>query len=288
MEPREALTAGPPPHARGARLQPAQSALVVGTTPARAGSTRRTGSSRDSPRDHPRTRGEHILEPSPALASRGPPPHARGAHSSDRGSQRRRGTTPARAGSTPWAPGPRGAGGDHPRTRGEHIPAKVLKMAAKGPPPHARGAPDRNQPRDDLPGTTPARAGSTSRSCRRASASRDHPRTRGEHRAMVMDPAVRVGPPPHARGAPRHGHGPGRAGGTTPARAGSTGQPHPVAMPRWDHPRTRGEHISVIVRRRGVGGPPPHARGAPRQGAHRFQHRGTTPARAGSTRSSTA
>ncbi|CAL2060903.1 protein of unknown function [Streptomyces murinus] len=111
--------------------------------------------------------------------------------------------------------------GGHPRRRGDHGGGKGVKTAVKGPPPHA--------------GTT----GGVGRRVRRR---RDHPRTRGDHDAdgVLEDPVA--GPPPHARG-PQV-----RVGllhvrdGTTPARAGTTEGLCRQRRPRWDHPRTRGDH----------------------------------------------
>ncbi len=50
---------GPSPHARGTQGTDSLAAFGDGTIPARAGNTLPASSARPSPRDHPRTRGEH-------------------------------------------------------------------------------------------------------------------------------------------------------------------------------------------------------------------------------------
>src|SRR5699024_3931308 len=112
------------------------------------------------------------------------------------------GTTPACAGSTPSRVMARHCAGDHPRVRGEHPPASHSSHSPVGPPPRTRGAPGAARPAPPVRGTTPACAGSTSRSL-------------GQNLG-------KLGPPPRARGAPTGHRGRTSRGGTTPACAGST------------------------------------------------------------------
>ena len=198
---------------------------LAGSSPHARGALTSTRQREPTSRDHPRMRGEHSVDPLPTEVERGIIPACAG-------------STPsvleiktASAGSSPHA---RGAlrssrrrspcGGDHPRMRGEHtsssatpvsspriIPAcagstrarALLVMSDRGSSPHARGAP--------------------ACSSRSPSASRDHPRMRGEHPRRLSSmtgvagiiPAcagstinslrnllVCVGSSPHARGAP--------------------------------------------------------------------------------------
>ncbi len=157
-------------------------------------------------------------------------------------------------------------------------------VSVLGPPPHARGAPLMPQLRLLGRGTTPARARTTGPSRSPGSRGRDHPRTRGDHTALVVEALRREGPPPHARGPPLEGVPSGTEHGATPARAGTTVLPGSAAGGPWDHPRTRGEHKGMPETFSGLEGPPPHARGAPRAGDPPAGRPGTTPARVGSTR----
>ncbi len=153
--------AGPPPHARGAPRERLPVQHHLGTTPARAGSTPAPVRGGPGAGDHPRTRGEHHWAAEGMGLREGPPPHARGALTHPKATTLNGGTTPARAGSTPGEPPGAGTGRDHPRTRGEHRSRSRRATERRGPPPHARGAPDHERVRDVRPGTTPARAGST-------------------------------------------------------------------------------------------------------------------------------
>ncbi len=77
---------------------------------------------------------------------------------------------------------------------------------------------------------------------RARSASRAHPRSRGEHRAERTGDATLDGSPPLARGALDATHHRGPPVGLTPARAGSTSGRSSSPCASWAHPRSRGEH----------------------------------------------
>ena len=111
---------------------------------------------------------------------------------------------------------------------------------------------------------------------------RDHPRMRGEHHFQRQQPQPAWGSPPHARGALAWRYRRGEARGITPACAGST---RPTCWPasRRDHPRMRGEHMSLSFALRFFVGSPPHARGARNEGGGGGMSAGITPACAGST-----
>lgn len=190
------------------------------TTPPRAGTTgsttrpavepqntpRQRGGPPDDPgRRHwreriPRAGGDHsVLRP---LERRliGPPPCRRGP-SVPRSHPHRRLRPPPRAGgdhvhieSLPaWAPDPR-AGGDHRATSSWTMPQFE-------PPPRLRGPLERRPfPRTPLR-TTPALAGTTSRTRRPATAGLDHSRTGGDHARHSDRWTVVRGPPPRWRGA---------------------------------------------------------------------------------------
>ncbi len=183
---------------------------------------------------------------------------------------------PARAGSISASGSSSSGTRDHPRTRGEHVAIPSRARRPPGPPPAA-------QLHGQEPGTTPARAGSTSRPGRWSLTTRDHPRTRGEHAEAYIAESSCRGPPPHARGARRPHRGEHQPAGTTPARAGSTAPGWWACRRRRDHPRTRGEHCQAPIHSSVLTGPPPHARGARPIPLQLSDGRGTTPARAGST-----
>ena len=163
---RHERTSGITPLARAALAATDGVVEPVGITPARAGSTRSVRSSSTAPRDHPRSRGEHLGPVIERVRSFGSPPLTRG------------------------APPPRPRCGvdarDHPRSRGEHIDLTGWVWVAEGSPPLTRGA-HRHQPRSvRVVRITPAHAGSTSISRDGCGSLRDHPRSRGEHAASVL------------------------------------------------------------------------------------------------------
>ena len=213
---------GPPPLARGE--PPATTPRVTRrrTTPARAGRTLRFSSSRRMARDHPRSRGENHRCQSGFQNGRGPPPLARG--------ERRRRlrplpsgrTTPARAGRTRIGPQSPVSGRDHPRSRGEDSISSIDPETPAGPPPLARGRPARPRASRRPRRTTPARAGKTTGPDCSASASRDHPRSRGEDMYRSGVNAPDGGPPPLARGRLERARLARLAVRTTPARAEKT------------------------------------------------------------------
>ncbi len=197
----------------------------------------------------------------------------------------RPGTIPARAGSTHGESAPPTGTWDHPRSRGEHPSEINPRTAASGPSPLARGAQGWYEVSTRGGGTIPARAGSTSRRPERKGTGRDHPRSRGEHDLHPPQHQTPEGPSPLARGALQHLAVNEPGGRTIPARAGSTRCRSAPVRPGWDHPRSRGEHLSggeAIMRPEG---PSPLARGAQARLSGIEAGVGTIPARAGSTSS---
>ena len=94
---------GSPPPTRGIlqRLPPRPQA--VGITPAYAGNTTVFLALGCLYGDHPRLRGEYLIDLSFYFAHRGSPPPTRGIHISDRRKCVAIGITPAYAGNTDWA-----------------------------------------------------------------------------------------------------------------------------------------------------------------------------------------
>ena len=91
--------------------------------------------------DHPRMRGEHLVDEVFSGEVWGSSPHARGAPVEKPLERVKRGIIPACAGSTILWPRCARALGDHPRMRGEHQLLRPLSVSSRGSSPHARGAP---------------------------------------------------------------------------------------------------------------------------------------------------
>ena len=247
--------------------------------------------------------GEHTAAVALAVVIGGSPPHAWGARPGGAGRRAARRITPACAGSTGVTKPGQLRRRDHPRMRGEHGPVFKTDRSARGSPPHARGArADRADTGFDrritpacagstldllaavaVRGITPACAGSTAAGTAKKPFIGDHPRMRGEHGIGTVRRDIRLGSPPHARGAPPAVTAIDAPPGITPACAGST-SPRCRSRPgSRDHPRMRGEHARARKLGRPLNGSPPHARGARRGPAARPGPARITPACAGST-----
>ncbi len=254
---------GPSPRARGAHRQGHARRRAGGTIPACAGSTRPGRPPPSCCRDHSRVRGEHTVTPFRVVRGCGPSPRARGARSLALARPRPIGTIPACAGST------------EALVCGGH--------AAQGPSPRARGAQRALLDLVEAHGTIPAYAGSTPTGPMPGRPRRDHPRVRGEHHPWEPIDSAPPGPSSRARGArqrPRHHR---HHVGTIPACAGST-RPRSRCPPRCrDHPRVRGEHLTVTQCSTPAMGPSPRARGARDRDRQCARAAGTIPACAGST-----
>ena len=152
---------GSSPHARGAQESTIHKFVNVGIIPACAGSTAvHSWRGRMKP-DHPRMRGEHrgiINVRLPATR-----------------------IIPACAGSTTSYPTPQEKPPDHPRMRGEHERTSGAGYQHDGSSPHARGALFFVVVAVLAVGIIPACAGSTQTQSAPTSATKDHPRMRGEH-----------------------------------------------------------------------------------------------------------
>ena len=178
---------------------------------------------RGTARDHPRVRGEHLLDLLLGRACLGSSPRARGAPFLPILVVEQAGIIPACAGSTPRyamcggmcggssprARGARGAGFllpsdkvDHPRVRGEHLPQGEGWASARGSSPRARGAPRLLDRVENHEGIIPACAGSTETRQGTEAINRDHPRVRGEHTRTTPSHGVWWGSSPRARRAP--------------------------------------------------------------------------------------
>ena len=91
---------GSSPLARGAPPRDGDDPEGRGIIPARAGSTGSRSCRAGYPRDHPRSRGEHVVAMVSTVADPGSSPLARGAHAPGLDAPAEAGIIPARAGST--------------------------------------------------------------------------------------------------------------------------------------------------------------------------------------------
>ena len=112
---------------------------------------------------------------------------------------------------------------------------------------------------------------------------KDHPRMRGEDPVVRESDSPSAGSPPHARGRLEGDHLIVRYTRITPACAGKTMRRTSRSTLRRDHPRMRGEDLSVAQTTKSVSGSPPHARGRLRRRERRIRARRITPACAGKT-----
>ena len=152
---------GSPPHARGRPECDHRPLGVVRITPACAGKTRGDRSRTTRRPDHPRMRGEDSARACLSASSRGSPPHARGRRMRCTPAAVSCRITPACAGKTRGCSPNAGALQDHPRMRGEDVPATGRKTVAIGSPPHARGRQHPHWEDTALIRITPACAGKT-------------------------------------------------------------------------------------------------------------------------------
>ena len=155
--------------------------LLYGITPACAGNTFSRPAHGWALRDHPRMRGEYILEQRDKTFEEGSPPHARGILITALGGISAPGITPACAGNTPCLVDKKNIHRDHPRMRGEYKCWRWQSWSKPGSPPHARGILIAGMPKIASSGITPACAGNTLQDTRCGSLVRDHPRMRGEY-----------------------------------------------------------------------------------------------------------
>ena len=276
-------TTGSPPHARGRRIRVFEHFLPVRITPACAGKTAGSVDSVGGGPDHPRMRGEDNGPATHLIPLPGSPPHARGRQEISQLQVVEGRITPACAGKTERRNIDDLVQGDHPRMRGEDAPRWLSTDLRDGSPPHARGRHEDSTVDPIRRRITPACAGKTGGSTLAVNSAADHPRMRGEDRALASPIVYLVGSPPHARGRPRPSMRCTPAAGITPACAGKTRRGRGSSGHFPDHPRMRGEDV-VEKGELGVdAGSPPHARGR-RYGSLRCaQLWGITPACAGKT-----
>ena len=132
-----------------------------GLIPARAGNTSTRLKSLTNAGAHPRSRGEHTNRGNRRGRGGGSSPLARGTQVMTSGVPSFLGLIPARAGNTLVILHGSGAGGAHPRSRGEHCAIRMTSTPRPGSSPLARGTPIGIIWAGIRIGLIPARAGNT-------------------------------------------------------------------------------------------------------------------------------
>ena len=156
-------------------------------------------------------------------------------------------------------------------------------MKHAGSPPHTREPPHSDRIPQLQAGITPAYAGTTYCNNLICCIRQDHPRIRGNHQKQYSTSTGGGGSPPHTR-EPLHAlYRYVFQLGITPAYAGTTLSYLRTQTRIRDHPRIRGNHISIAFWSRSVSGSPPHTR-EPLHALYRYVFQlGITPAYAGTT-----
>ena len=152
-----------------------------------------------------------------------------------------------------------------------------------GSSPLARGLRSSRISRPGFLGIIPARAGFTSRGCRRRRRRADHPRSRGVYPLRPRTSDQERGSSPLARGLRVGGLGQGGPERIIPARAGFTPARASRVSYVWDHPRSRGVYIIPAAAEHDAPGSSPLARGLPDPAVLAAQVLRIIPARAGFT-----
>ena len=193
----------------------------------------------------------------------GSSPLARGSPHGPPHRQPGRGIIPARAGFTLVSACRSGVSGDHPRSRGVHGGGWGDGVAGLGSSPLARGSLLHREVGRSVDRIIPARAGFTSPTPAAAPSPSDHPRSRGVHDVVRVNPwtIIRI----------------------IPARAGFTPGRSLPPRPLRDHPRSRGVHQGVPTQLLAIIGSSPLARGSRHWGQRLQGDEGIIPARAGFT-----
>ena len=171
--------------------------------------------------------------------------------------------------------------GDHPCVRGEKPPWVMAVVYGPGSPPRVRGKVVEIGLRISGGRITPACAGKSEPSCPRKRRAEDHPRVRGEKLHRLVDAQRKQGSPPRAPGKAQVRLYGLHAVRITPACAGKRRRWPAAGCSCWDHPRVRGEKVSVLPMMAHWPGSPPRARGKDFQRVFGVLPEGITPACAG-------
>ena len=233
----------------------------MGFTPAYAGKIGAPRRLPESPRVHPRIRGEDHTPASLCCPLSGSPPHTRGRSLLKVPCSRALRFTPAYAGKMWGQLGGAVSSWVHPRIRGEDWFQAITADLARGSPPHTRGRFLVAERVLHAIGFTPAYAGKIGNRQSYDSFLRVHPRIRGEDGMIIFSRAFVVGSPPHTRGRynPLVFNRLWRR--FTPAYAGKIQYVRRYVTYPQVHPRIRGEDLKRRTILKITLGSPPHTRG---------------------------
>ena len=134
----------------------------------------------------------------------------------------------------------------HPRSRGEHSRHVTYPAASVGSSPLARGTPALSSIIPVHGRLIPARAGNTPSVTATATSKSAHPRSRGEHPLPGNSSPLMSGSSPLARGTPTWVTCWVCPSRLIPARAGNTSALTSPLDSAPAHPRSRGEHLSIL------------------------------------------
>ena len=275
---------GSPPHTRGKGGGKQGSKRRHGITPAYAGKSSLDVCGVGKREDHPRIRGEKTAQNHLLLRRVGSPPHTRGKGTESRRAHGVAGITPAYAGKS-WKPPPRNsAQKDHPRIRGEKGAKPSPRGKEGGSPPHTRGKAAMRPTETGQGGITPAYAGKRYAPCSRGGGVEDHPRIRGEKGLGRQPLCPYLGSPPHTRGKDCKIFYKKALTWITPAYAGKRVRRRPGTNHDGDHPRIRGEKLTLRTMQFCAEGSRPHTRGKDFRAGDQSAQAGITPAYAGKSR----
>ena len=260
---RRTLPSGTSPLARGKHVLHLRHARENRNIPARAGKTDRIKRLHCQPQEHPRSRGENCSPSCAVERGLGTSPLARGKQLLVAVKRCISRNIPARAGKTDTAKAMADLGAEHPRSRGENK-AYVDSAERKY-------------------GNIPARAGKTEPTCDITDITKEHPRSRGENSTSAAGDSFTAGTSPLARGKLRGCVLLGHCPGNIPARAGKTSGDTSGDGHRSEHPRSRGENLTVGLDAGEFLGTSPLARGKQTQTRPTRTPVRNIPARAGKT-----
>ena len=166
-----AVREGSPPHARGQVADQMIHPHHHRITPACAGTSYLKGWGSKRTQDHPRMRGDKLLQNNTRNKCQGSPPHARGQGFPYIKKLPPFGITPACAGTRYSTCRTKLSSQDHPRMRGDKTPRERCTTSKRGSPPHARGQESPQIQKIVQCGITPACAGTRKHSHRRQDSS---------------------------------------------------------------------------------------------------------------------
>ena len=156
-------------------------------------------------------------------------------------------------------------------------------MAGVGSSPLSRGIQVQRSRQRRLRGIIPALAGNTEYPVIGDPGYSDHPRSRGEYRAKRCTFSQHIGSSPLSRGILNTNQIVQSNTRIIPALAGNTRLGKPQFRGSWDHPRSRGEYLSLVLLYSYWCGSSPLSRGIPRLDAGYARKAWIIPALAGNT-----